>query len=216
MMKFLRGVMDVYRRDDDDDDDNDDDDDGIRVTSITRMALPSGLLQLTNQHLLYLAERSTEFRELSLPFGRNIKHEGFSRAIRYWNRMEEMSIGPVICNNDFFRIIEAIGIKLQAARSPRIVRLGLNSKIVSWKCQESKGLLRLEMVHISKGSPKNFLSKCKKLQKVEIWHCLTLEGTDFLASCEIKKREMNGVTKWSLSRYAELYDMKNLLNLLWQ
>ncbi|GMP72966.1 hypothetical protein CsSME_00030832 [Camellia sinensis var. sinensis] len=74
------------------------------------------------------------------------------------------------------------------------------------------------MVHISKVSLKNFLSKCKRLQKVEIWHCLTLEGTEsnFLASCEIKKREMNGVTKWSLSRDAELYDMKNLLNLLWQ
>ncbi|KAI8000523.1 F-box/LRR-repeat protein [Camellia lanceoleosa] len=121
-MKFLRGVMDVYRRDDDD---------GIRVTSITRMVFPSGLLQLTDQHLLYLAERSTELREFSLPFGRNIKHEGFSRAIRHWNGMEEMSIGPVICNNDIFRIIEAIGIKLQAARSPRIVRLGLNSTIVS-------------------------------------------------------------------------------------
>ncbi|GMP73084.1 hypothetical protein CsSME_00030935 [Camellia sinensis var. sinensis] len=121
-MKFLRGVMDVYRRDDED---------GIKVTSITRMVFHSGLLQLTDRHLLYLAERSTEFRELSLPFGRNIKHEGFSRAIHYWNGMQEMSIGPVICNNDIFRIIEAIGIKLQAARSPRIVRLGLNSKIVS-------------------------------------------------------------------------------------
>ncbi|CAL5410897.1 unnamed protein product [Camellia sinensis] len=126
MMKFLRGVMDVYRRDDDDDDE-----DGIRVASITRMVFPSGLLQLTDHHLLYLAERSTELRELSLPFGRNIKHEGFSRAIRYWNGMEEMSIGPVKCNNDIFHIIEVIGIKLQAARSPRIVRLGLNSTIVS-------------------------------------------------------------------------------------
>ncbi|GMP73050.1 hypothetical protein CsSME_00030908 [Camellia sinensis var. sinensis] len=74
------------------------------------------------------------------------------------------------------------------------------------------------MVHISKVSLKNLLSNCKKLQKVEIWHCLTSEGTEsnFLASCEIKKREMNGVTKGSLSRDAELYDMKNLLNLLWQ
>ncbi|GMP72973.1 hypothetical protein CsSME_00030839 [Camellia sinensis var. sinensis] len=74
------------------------------------------------------------------------------------------------------------------------------------------------MVHISKVSLKNFLSKCKKLQKVEIWHCLTLKGTEsnLLASCEIKKTEMNGVNKWSLSRDAELYDVKNLLNLLWE
>ncbi|GMP73060.1 hypothetical protein CsSME_00030914 [Camellia sinensis var. sinensis] len=49
-MKFLRGVMDVYRRDDDDED-------GMRVTSITRMVFPSGLLQSTDHHLLYLTER---------------------------------------------------------------------------------------------------------------------------------------------------------------
>ncbi|KAI8001882.1 hypothetical protein LOK49_LG09G01645 [Camellia lanceoleosa] len=48
---------------------DDDDEDGIRVTSITRMVFPSGLLQLTDHHLVYLAERSTELRELSLPFG---------------------------------------------------------------------------------------------------------------------------------------------------
>ncbi|CAL5410911.1 unnamed protein product [Camellia sinensis] len=75
LLKFLRGVIDVYKRDDGED--------GIRVTSITRMVFSSRLLRLTDHHLLYLAERSPELRELSLPFGRNIKHEGFSRAIRY-------------------------------------------------------------------------------------------------------------------------------------
>ncbi|GMP72938.1 hypothetical protein CsSME_00030811 [Camellia sinensis var. sinensis] len=49
LMKFLRGVMDVYRRDDDEED-------GIRVTSITRMVFSSGLLQLTDHHLVYLAK----------------------------------------------------------------------------------------------------------------------------------------------------------------
>ncbi|KAL7212120.1 hypothetical protein ACSBR2_014897 [Camellia fascicularis] len=124
LMKFLRGVMDVYRRDDDDED-------GMRVTSITRMVFPYGLLQSTDHHLLYLTERSTGLRELSLPLGRNIKHEGFSRAIRYWNGREEMSIGPVLCNNDIFSYHCSDRHKLQAAGSPRIVRLGLNSTIVS-------------------------------------------------------------------------------------
>ncbi|CAL5409562.1 unnamed protein product [Camellia sinensis] len=184
------------------------------------MVFPSGPLQLTDHHLLYLAERSPELRELSLPFGRNIKHEGLSRAIRYWNRMEEMSIGPVICNNDIFRIIEAIGINCKKLEALELLGLVLTQQLSPEIAKSLKGLklLRLEMVYISKVSLKNFLSKCKKLQKVEIWHCLTLEGTEsnFLASCEIKKTEMNGVTKWSLSRDAELYDMKNLLNLLWQ
>ncbi|XP_028081850.1 uncharacterized protein LOC114283220 [Camellia sinensis] len=161
LMKFLRGVMDVYRRDDDDDDE-----DGIRVTLITRMVFPSGLLQL----VLYLAER-----ELSLPFGRNIKHEGFSRAIRYWNGMEEMSIGLVICNNDIFRIIDAIGINCKQLEALELLGLVLTQQLSLEIAKSLKGLklLRLEMVHISKVSPKNFLSKCKKLQKVEIWHCLT-------------------------------------------
>ncbi|GMP72998.1 hypothetical protein CsSME_00030862 [Camellia sinensis var. sinensis] len=211
LMKFLRGVMDVYRRDDED---------GIRVTSITRMVFSSGLLQLTDHHLLYLAERSPELRELSLPFWRNIKHEGFSRAIRYWNGMEEMSIGPVICNNDIFHIIEVIGINCKQIEALELLGLVLTQQLSPEIAKSLNGLklLRLEMVPISKVSLKNFLSKCKKLQNVEIWHCLTLEGTEsnFLASCGIKKTEMNGVTKWSLRRDAEQYDMKNLQNFLWQ
>ncbi|CAL5345789.1 unnamed protein product [Camellia sinensis] len=146
LMKFLRGVMDVYRRDDDDDDD-DDDEDGIRVTSITRMVFPSGPLQLTDHHLLYLAERSPELRELSLPFGRNIKHEGLSRAIRYWNRMEEMSIGPVICNNDIFRIIEAIGINCKKLEALELLGLVLTQQLSPEIAKSLKGLklLRLDM-----------------------------------------------------------------------
>ncbi|CAL5409587.1 unnamed protein product [Camellia sinensis] len=145
LMKFLRGVMDVYRRDDDDDDD---DEDGIRVTSITRMVFPSGPLQLTDHHLLYLAERSPELRELSLPFGRNIKHEGLSRAIRYWNRMEEMSIGPVICNNDIFRIIEAIGINCKKLEALELLGLVLTQQLSPEIAKSLKGLklLRLEMI----------------------------------------------------------------------
>ncbi|GMP73024.1 hypothetical protein CsSME_00030887 [Camellia sinensis var. sinensis] len=184
------------------------------------MVFPSGLLQLTDHHLLYLVERSPEIRELSLPFERNIKHEGFSRAIRYWNGMEEMSIGSVICNNDIFRIIEVIGINCKHIEALELLGLVLTQQLSPEIAKSLKGLklLRLEMVPISKVSLKNFLSKCKKLQKVEIWHCLTLEGmeSNFLVSCEIKKTEMNGVTKWSLSRDEELYDMKNLLNLHWQ
>ncbi|GMP73107.1 hypothetical protein CsSME_00030953 [Camellia sinensis var. sinensis] len=59
LMKFLRGVMDVYRRDDDDED-------GIRVTSITRMVFPSGLLQSTDHHLLYLTERYINFSKFRI------------------------------------------------------------------------------------------------------------------------------------------------------
>ncbi|GMP72940.1 hypothetical protein CsSME_00030811 [Camellia sinensis var. sinensis] len=148
LMKFLRGVMDVYRRDDDEED-------GIRVTSITRMVFSSGLLQLTDHHLVYLAKRSTELRELSLPFGRNIKHEGFSRAICYWNRMEEMSIGPVICNNDIFRIIEAIGMNCKQLEALELLGLVLTQQLSPEIAKSLKG--RLEMVHISKVSLKKFL-----------------------------------------------------------
>ncbi|CAL5410915.1 unnamed protein product [Camellia sinensis] len=173
----------MYRRDDDDDEE-----DSIRVTSITRMVFPSGLLQLTDHHLLYLAERSPEIRELSLTFERNIKHEG--------------------SNNDIFCIIEVIGINCKQIEALELLGLVLTQKLSPEIAKSLKGLklLRLEMVPISKVSLKNFLSKCQKLQKVEIWHCLTLEGTEsnFLASCEIKKTEMNGVTKWSLSRDEEL------------
>ncbi|CAL5345801.1 unnamed protein product [Camellia sinensis] len=170
--------MDVYRRDDDEED-------GIRVTSITRLAFSSGLLQLTDHHLVYLAKRSTELRELSLPFGRNIKHEGFSRAICYWNRMEEMPIGPVICNNDIFRIIEVIGMNCKQLEALELLGLVLTLQLSPEIAKSLKGLklLRLEMVHISKVSLKNeFQSKnCYVrviLFGINLWlHCYAI-GAD--------------------------------------
>ncbi|GMP73108.1 hypothetical protein CsSME_00030953 [Camellia sinensis var. sinensis] len=213
LMKFLRGVMDVYRRDDDDED-------GIRVTSITRMVFPSGLLQSTDHHLLYLTESSTGLRELSLPLGRMLNMKDFQGQSATGTGGRRCQLVQFYAIMTFFRIIVATGINCKQLEALELLGLVLTQQLSPEIANSLRGLklLRLEMVHISKVSLKNLLSKCKKLQKVEIWHCLTSEGTEsnFLASCELKKREMNGVTKGSLSRDAELYDMKNLLNLLWQ
>ncbi|THF97294.1 hypothetical protein TEA_020909 [Camellia sinensis var. sinensis] len=143
------------------------------------MVFPSGPLQLTDHHLLYLAERSPELRELSLPFGRNIKHEGLSRAIRYWNRMEEMSIGPVICNNDIFRIIEAIGINCKKLEALEFLGLVLTQQLSPEIAKSLKGLklLRLEMVHISKFQSKNCYVRVI-LFGINLWlHCYAI-GAD--------------------------------------
>ncbi|CAL5409636.1 unnamed protein product [Camellia sinensis] len=174
LMKFLHGVMDVYRRGDDDDEY------GIRVTLITRIVFPSGPLQLTGHHLLYLAERSLELRELSLPFGRNIKHEGFSRAISYWNRMEVMSIGLVICNIDIFRIIEVIGINYKKLEALELLGLVLTQQLSPEIAKSLKGLklLRLEMkVEICEFQSKNCYVRAI-LFGINLWlHCYAI-GAD--------------------------------------
>ncbi|KAE9461704.1 hypothetical protein C3L33_06406, partial [Rhododendron williamsianum] len=164
--------------------------------------------------------RSPDLRELTLPCGSEITHKGFSRALRYWNEIEKMSIGPFRNNYDVYRIIEAAGIICKKLEVLSLSGFFVNLQLSPQIAQNLKGvkLLRLEKAYIGKVALKNILSKCKKLQKVEIWHCLTLEGneSDLLASCEIKKTEVDGVIKWSLVGDAEPHNLKNLLNLLWQ
>ncbi|KAI8525141.1 hypothetical protein RHMOL_Rhmol13G0206000 [Rhododendron molle] len=217
LMKLIRAVMDVYSCDDYD---RVDDGDGTRVTPFTKMVFPFGPFVWTDAHLVYVAERSPDLRELTLPCGSEITHKGFSRALRYWNEIEKMSIGPFRNNYDVYRIIEAAGIICKKLEVLSLSGFFVNMQLSPQIAQNLKGvkLLRLEKAYIGKVALKNILSKCKKLQKVEIWHCLTLEGneSDLLASCEIKKTEVDGVIKWSLVGDAEPHNLKNLLNLLWE
>ncbi|KAH7834290.1 hypothetical protein Vadar_014587 [Vaccinium darrowii] len=233
LMKLIRAVMDVYSCDDYGRVcDRDAGGGGVRVTTFRKMVLSFRFLEFVDAHLIYVAQRSIpdtffrspELRELSLPCRRGITHKGFSRAIRYWNEIEKMSIGPFIGpftqNYDTYRIIEAAGICCKKLEVLILSGCFLNLQLSPEIAQNLKRvkLLRLERVHVGKVALKNILSKCKKLQKVEIWHCLALEGneSDFLVSCEIKKNEVEGVIKWSLVGDAEPHNLKNLLNILWQ
>lgn len=113
-----------------------------------------------------------------------------------------MSTGPFTNNYDVYRLIEAAGICCKKLEVLILSGIFLNQQLAPQIAQNLKSvkLLRLERAHVGKVALKNILSKYEKPQKVEIWHCLALEGneSDFLESCEIKKTEVDSVSKWSL------------------
>ncbi|CAL5345753.1 unnamed protein product [Camellia sinensis] len=153
LMKFLRGVMDVYRHDDDDED-------GMRVTSITRMVFPSGLLQSTDHHLLYLTESSQRGLENS-PYllGEILNMKDFQGQSATGTGGRRCQLVQFYAIMTFLRIIVATGINCKQLEALELLGLVLTQQLSPEIANSLKGLklLRLEM-------------------KVEIWHCLTSEG----------------------------------------
>ncbi|XP_028075728.1 uncharacterized protein LOC114277970 [Camellia sinensis] len=122
LMKFLRGVMDVYRHDDDDED-------GMRVTSITRMVFPSRLLQSTDHHLLYLTESSTGLRELSLPLGRILNMKDFQGQSATGTGGRRCQLVQFYAIMTFLRIIVATGINCKQLEALELLGLVLTQQL---------------------------------------------------------------------------------------
>ncbi|CAL5408386.1 unnamed protein product [Camellia sinensis] len=220
--KLLRGVMDVYACDNDDDDDYEDGGVRVRVTPITKTMFPSEFVTVTDDHLVYAAKRSPKLRVLSIACGLYIERTGFSRAMQCWSRIEEMTISFSDCdsdNHDVGSIIEVIGINCKKLEVLCLFGLFIGQQLCPEIAKNLKGLklLRLEECHIEKIGLKYILLKCKKLQKVEIWDCITLNcyELNLFVTCKINKVEVDGVIKWSLVSEEGLYDLKGLLNFLW-
>jgi len=181
-----------------------------RLTSVTSILFHWGL-PLTDKHLVYLAERSPRLQRLSLYCSNTITGKGFSRAIRNWKAVEEMSLGPL--NGRYYaHIIREIGIQCKKLQVLNLCSFDINVYVAALIAENLRDLkeLRLQDLSISRAGLHAILSKCRKLVKVSITYCAGLEPKNV----EIRSTEAGCKIKWLIGTETKAHSLNSMLDSL--
>ncbi|KAE7995453.1 hypothetical protein FH972_000242 [Carpinus fangiana] len=183
-----------------------------RLTSVTSMVF-HWALPLSDKHLVYLAERSPRLQRLSLYCAKRITDRGFSRAIRNWKAIEEMSLGS-LDPRYYDHIIREIGIHCKKLQVFCLCSLELNEYFAVLIAENLRYLkeLGLQNVSISRASLHAILSKCSKLVTVSITDCGIAEPKNV----EIRSTKAGYKIKWLIgTETEEVHSLNSMLDALW-
>lgn len=160
--------------------------------------------------LLYFC-RSPRLQRLSLYCSNTITGKGFSRAIRNWKAVEEMSLGPL--NGRYYaHIIREIGIQCKKLQVLNLCSFDINVYVAALIAENLRDLkeLRLQDLSISRAGLHAILSKCRKLVKVSITYCAGLEPKNV----EIRSTEAGCKIKWLIGTETKAHSLNSMLDSL--
>jgi hypothetical protein len=149
---------------------------------------------------------------LSFYCANRINGRGFSQAIRNWKGIEEMSLGPL--NGRYYaHIIREIGIQCKKLQVLYLCSFNLNVYVAALIAENLRYLkeLRLQNLSISRAGLHAILSKWRKLVKVSITNCASLE----VKNVERMSTEAGCRIKWLVGIETEAHSLNSMLDLQW-
>ncbi|GLU23687.1 hypothetical protein SLE2022_396750 [Rubroshorea leprosula] len=202
-----------------------------------RTILFSRAMFLLDMHINLVAKKSPKLRKLILPKAYTVTVPGLCRAIRKWEQLEELSIGPVRNLNapSFFRVLgktcrnlTILTLSSYCTDSSMYLRLDEINSLSLSRCVPQLRILSMDKMPIFRRGVCIILQKCKNLEKLNLSKCGRmfydypsiygpglgkLYGKEI--SVEIRRDKGYQSMRWFIDTLDESYTPKRGVKCLW-